>query len=919
MKEEPEIIRILRDEEKLGVLHTISQSTRIVQVPPETMTPTIHETKTSTEQDTQQNRKELGDLEERYKILFENYAVAITLADEHERIISWNTYTEELLNMNEKELFMKPVQSLYPPDEWKRIRNENVRQKGIKYRMETKMIRKGQDPFDVELSLCILRGAHGKSVGSVGIIKDITKLKKTENELKASEERYRTIFENSAVAITLTDENENIISWNSYAEKLLELNKDELFMKPVHTLYPSAEWEKIRAENIRQKGMQHHLETKIIQKNKELLDVDISLSVLKNHNGKIVGSIGVLKDISEQKRIEDALETSEKKFKQLYEKAPIPYHTLSPEGIITNVNDKWCQSLGYIKKEVIGKSIFDFVANPERPFAQASFEKKIRSRKPFTGGHERKYLTKDGEERTFVIRDFFSVNESNEIISVHTIMEDITERKQLEDILKQSEEKYKTIFELSPQAIVLIDKNGTIMDANSRICEWIGYTSKEIIGQHFNELPFLSVESKTKSKEQFLARFKGETVAPYELDFITRSGEKKIGLIYGNSLRDKQKKIVGDLVMISDITERQQAWNDMVKSEERYRVLAETSADGVFTTDALGRYTYINPSLEKMLEKRKSTLIGTLFRNCLSDDSVYSFQEIFVSVQNQGKTMKNIELEIIHNEGYEIPIEVNIAPLKKDNRFIGLECTVRDITERKGIERELKNSEQLKTEFMNIAAHELKSPVTPIKGYLELIMTDKDTSEKIKNWAQISFRNAERLLTLVNDILDVSRLDSDTMRFTMEKMDALDLLKTAAEDMRVAAEKKNLKFVTDAPKTLPAILGDPRRLSQVLKNLLGNAIKFTDYGSITLRAKIQENMLLISVEDTGIGISQDEVKKLFSKFYQVYTGPDRKNEGAGLGLFISREIARRHSGDISVKSESGKGSTFTIHLPILRT
>ena len=110
MKEEPEIIRILRDEEKLGVLHAFSQLNRIVQVPSETVTSAIHETKTSSEQETQQNKKELGDLEERYKILFENYAVAITLADEHERIISWNTYTEELLNMNEKELFMKPVQ-----------------------------------------------------------------------------------------------------------------------------------------------------------------------------------------------------------------------------------------------------------------------------------------------------------------------------------------------------------------------------------------------------------------------------------------------------------------------------------------------------------------------------------------------------------------------------------------------------------------------------------------------------------------------------------------------------------------------------------------------------------------------------------------------------------------------------------------
>jgi PAS domain S-box-containing protein len=387
--------------------------------------------------------------------------------------------------------------------------------------------------------------------------------------------------------------------------------------------------------------------------------------------------------------------------------------------------------------------------------------------------------------------------------------------------------------------------------------------------------------------------------------------------VSGTAIRDTHDKIIGDLVVISDVTRRQQEWDVMVKSEEKYRVLAETSADGVFTTDPLGRLTYVNPSLERIFGRRKSHILATLFRNYLSEGSVYYFQQVFLDVRKQNKPMKNVELEVIHNDGYEIPIEVNIAPLEKDGTFAGLEGTVRDVTERKKIERELKKSEQLKTEFMNIAAHELKSPVTPIKGYLELIITDKDVNEKIKNWARISYRNAERLLNLVNDILDVSRLDSDTMRFTMEKIDPVDLLRATADDMRLAMGKKNLKFVVSLPHTLPPILGDTQRLSQVMKNLLTNAIKFTDIGSITIRAKKQGETIQIAVEDTGIGISKDELKKIFTKFYQAYTGPDRKNEGAGLGLFICKEIVKKHNGDISVKSDVGKGTTFTVSLPIL--
>jgi len=919
MENEPEIVRLLRLEEKLGrlcskpkgdleELQMLIQSSEFVSGGAATCL--VHDEEGKTK------NIEFGTIEEKYQIIFENYAVAITIADEAERILSWNNYTEELFNMTEKDLFMKPVNTLYPPEEWKKIRSENVRQKGIKYRMETRMIRKNEGLFDVELSLSILRSAEGKTVGSVGIIRDISKRKKTERQLKESQERYKTIFENSAVAIMLSDEKERIISWNKFTEDLFNLGKKDLYLKPVKSLYPPEEWKKIRSQNVRKKGMQHHLETKMFGKNNELRDVDLSLSVLKNHEGKIIGSIGVIKDITERKQMEQALEESERKFKLLYENAPVPYHTLSPSGIITDVNEKWRQVLGYTKKEVIGKSIFDFINKNERETAKASFKEKVQSNKPYTGGHERTFLTKDEGKRIFVIHDFFSFDRNKNVISAHTTMEDVTKRKQSEGRLKQSEKKYRTIFELSPEAIVLLDKKGIILDANSRVYDWLGYKPEEIIGSNIVELPFFSKEAKAKVKKKFSERMLGKKLPPYELSFTTKLGDKRIGMVYGNLIKDKEQKIIGDLVAISDITQRQRVWDEMVKSEEKYRVLAETSADGVFTTDILGRLTYVNPSLERLLGRRKGEILATPFRDCLSESSVYLFQQAVLEIRKSKKKVENIELDIIHKEGYEVPIEVNIAPLTKDSNFIGIECTVRDISERKRVVMDLKRSENLRTEFMNIVAHELKSPVTPIKGYLELIESDKDANEKIKNWARIGLRNALRLMRLVNDILDVSRLDTDTMRFNMEKISMVEVLNDVAEDMEAAIENKDLKFNKEIPKNLPKILGDKYRLSQVLKNILENAIKFTDYGSITLRAEKKENHLLVSVEDTGIGISGDETKKIFTKFYQAYTGEDRKNEGTGLGLFICKEIVKKHKGEIWADSEIGKGSIFTVKLPV---
>lgn len=472
MKNDPDIVKTLRDEERLGKLqnHTSITTNDVVLsnqvVEQKKCVPT--DTKEASHYEPKRTIIDLVSPQQKFETIFENFSVAITLADKEERIISWNKYAEELLNMQETDLFMKPVRSLYPPDEWERIRKENVRQKGIRYRMETKMLRNDVEPFDVDLSICILKGFKGEIVGSVAIITDITALKKVEKELKESEKKYRTIFDNSAVAITMTDEHEKIISWNKYAETLLGMNKDDLFLKPVQDLYPASEWKKIRSQNIRQKGMHHHLETKIQKKNNEQIDIDISLSVLKNHKDEVVGSIGVMKDISDRKRTEKSLEESEKKFKLLYEKAPVPYHTLSPEGLITDVNEKWCQVFGYTKDEVRGKSIFDFISEHERMPAQKSFAQKISGGKSYNGGNEREYLTKTGVKKLFITHDFFLFDETGKVMAVYTTIEDITETKHAEQTLKEK------ISELERYKIITVNREMKMMELKNEINELYG-------------------------------------------------------------------------------------------------------------------------------------------------------------------------------------------------------------------------------------------------------------------------------------------------------------------------------------------------------------------------------------------------------------------------------------------------------------
>ena len=1037
MKEEPDIIKELKDAEKLGLLSNCASQSLDMSNSEKNEDEEEENSFAGAYKKLDENTN-LDKIEIDYKTLFENYTVAITIADEKERIISWNKYTEEILNMSEKDLFLRNVKTLYPEEEWKKIRSENIRQKGMKHKMQTRVLCKDKESIDVEISLSVLKGLKGKIVGSIGIIKDISKLKNMEKQLIESEEKYKTIFENSAVSIILTDEDENIISWNKYTEKLFGYSDADLHFKPVKSLYPSEEWKKIRSENVREKGMQHHLETKIWNKNHELIDVDVSLSIIKNYKGKIIGSIGIIRDITDKKKIEKKLSLEHDLLQSLLDNIPDCIYFKDKKSRFVKVNKAKAKRANSTIEKMIGKTEYDFFPEDYAKKSIDDEEKVMKTGKPIINQIEKIKDSKGVEHWVSVTKiprfDFYK-----NIIGTMGINRDITE------IIK-SENKYKNLFELAIDPIIIFDTEGRFKEVNKQVEKILGFTKKDLIGKKFLDLNILTPDSKKRAAEFFSKRLKGESIPPYEIEVITKYNEiipteinaspiyendKVIGdlvilrdirdrntrtkiekelfeseskfrdifkstsdfLIYiekgiildineaalsildktkrdvigkdisilepyldeedknkhyeaikrasnGHDIKDYETKlktkkgafyeflfsadcirndevIKGILIRGRDVTARQRAWEELVKLEERYRVLAETSADGVITIDPMGRLTYVNPAFEKMIDRRKSQILATLFRDYLSEDSVYFFQQIFIDARKKDEKMENVELELINKNSDLIPIEVNIAPYNKENEFAGMVCTIRDITERRKVEDELKKSERLKTEFMNIAAHELKSPVTPIKGYLELIISDENTSEKIKNWAKVSLRNSQRLLVLVNDILDVSRLDTDTMRFEMEKIPIKTILDEISEDMRASVEGKGLKFITKIPSDLPSIMGDKHRLAQVLKNLLVNALKFTDNGSISIIAQKKEDYILIEVKDTGIGISKDEVKKVFNKFYQAYTGDDRKNEGTGLGLFICKEILQKHNGDIWVESKIRQGSTFYIKIPYL--
>jgi PAS domain S-box-containing protein len=726
---------------------------------------------------------------------------------------------------------------------------------------------------------------------------------------------YETVFETSEIAILVVNAQGNIISWNTAMKNLLGETGETLLLKNVASFFPIEEWLKIKTITEKQIGFPHRIKTKVYSKQNDMVNVVISLNILKNKNGTLLGFLFILKDFTENKKSEELLEMRERAITSSINAIAIA----DSEGNLTYVNRSFLRMWEYSdEKQLLGKPFVQLCKMKGKYIDVMSI---LAGKGEWVG--ELAGIRKDNSTFQVQLSANMIKNESGKPIYVAIFFNDITSYKKAISALSESEKKFRVLLENSLDMIYQLNVQKETCDyASPSSIKVVGYSADEMTSfslQKIEELIYPEDRERWNQHFKIITDFKKRREVNEAIEY--RIKHKSLGYRWMSdtcsAIFDEKHEPISVVGTVEDITDRKKVWDELVKSEEKYRILAEISADGVFTTDALGRLTYVNPSFERLCGRRKSQILATPFRNYLLEESIYFFQQIFIEVRKKNEKIENVELDLIDGSGGIIPIEANIAPFQKEADFGGVVCTIRDITQRREIEDGLKKNERLKTEFMNIAAHELRSPVTPIKGYLDLIIHDSESNDKIKNWAKISLRNAERLLKLVNDILDVARLDSDTMRFEMEKIDPVELLTEIAEDMRPAITNKKLEFRFNVPTTLPHIIGDKIRLSQVLKNLIGNALKFTDYGFIAINAEKKDNQLLITVEDTGIGISKDELKKIFTKFYQAYTGEDRNNQGTGLGLFISKEIIKKHNGTIWAESDIGKGSRFIIQLPYI--
>ncbi|MGE0494144.1 MAG: PAS domain S-box protein [Vulcanimicrobiota bacterium] len=487
-----------------------------------------------------------------------------------------------------------------------------------------------------------------------------------------------------------------------------------------------------------------------------------------------------------------------------------------------------------------------------------------------------------------------------------------TERQEALKLLRRSEERYRDLFETSQALIWTHDEAGLIRTINPAAAVSLGYTPAEMVGE---SLRTFIIPTERHKFNTYLDTVKSNESSRGLLKLYTKNGATRFWLYHNSRYEDEESTYIRCHAL--DVTESQQAERELARLNRKNQLILDSAGEGIFGINLAGECSFVNPaalkytghSMEELL--KADVPVHEMLQPHHPDGRPYPWEEspAFATLQD-GSVRRVADEQMWRKDGSWFPVDYVVTPIvEEEDRILGAVVTFQDVTDRKAIE-------QMKNEFISIVSHELRTPLTSIRGSLGLLASGmlKKFPDRADSMLKIAVENTDRLVRLINDILDIERLESGKVTIDRSKCNLGNLMTQAADTMNAMAG--NAKVTLEVTPLEREVYADSDRILQVLTNLLSNAIKFSPEGaSIELRAKESDKGVLVQVQDHGRGIPEDKVDKIFERFGQVDASDSREKGGTGLGLPICKTIVQQHGGDLWVESTLGEGSIFQFTIP----